>query len=96
MGRGRRSHVERNEWGWSARKGMLVVDVELRLGLRLGLSVVILRSHVLELRLRLSFVLGLRLEPIRLRVEVWHRLERLVSIVSKLRSTWGIERSSRM
>ena len=94
MRRWRRSHTERNERSGSARKGMLVVDVELRLGL--GLSVVILRGHVLELRLRFPVMLRLRLESIGLGVEVWHRLERLISVISELRSTRGIERSSRM
>jgi hypothetical protein len=92
--RWRGSHAERNERSGSARKGMLVVDVELRLGL--GLSVVILRGHVLELRLRFSVMLRLRLESVRLGIEVWHRLERLVSVISELRSTWGVERSSRV
>lgn len=94
----RGSHAEWNERSGSAGKGMLIVE------LRLVLSVILLRHVGLRLRLglrllelRFPFEL-LRLESIGLRIKVWHRLERLISIISKSRSTRSrrIERCSRM
>lgn len=84
---GRGCHAERNERSRCARKRVLVVELSKgSVGLRN-------RRVGSELLLWLPFGnlrwLRLRLESVRLRIEVWHRLESTISFVLETRSSSG-------